>query len=401
MAQGPRVLIVADDLTGAMDTAGPFAQRGLKTMVVAQPLACDAAAVLAAQVVSLDTASRHLKPAEAAKRVSECVGRLSRQSFDIVFKKIDSTLRGNVVPETLALLRGCGRDAALIAPAFPAQGRTVRGGMVHVNGTPLPQTNFARDALSPPPSESLIEVFARAVGAGKVGSWSPGSAQHEAGRSIVIADSETDSDLVAALNTAKPQLGRMLLVGSAGLGTALARSLVTQRAKPKPRVMVEGPIVFVVGSRAVQSREQVERLKALVGTEVLEAPNGVLGKPPELGAALQIVIVSAPDASGAEGDPAAVSAALAHGALDMLRRTRSLALVATGGDTAIAVLDASGCTALEVLGDLMPGLPYARVQLDGKPLWLVTKAGGFGGRDTLYEIALRLRGGSKPQEASA
>jgi uncharacterized protein YgbK (DUF1537 family) len=396
MPLGPRVLIVADDLTGAMDTAGPFAQLGLRTMMVAQPLACDPAAVAAAQVVSLDTASRHLKAADATKRVSECLGRLGRQSFDIVFKKIDSTLRGHVVPETLAVLRACGRDAALIAPAFPAQGRTVRGGMVHVHGTPLPQTDFAHDALSPPPSESLIEGFARTVGAGKVGSWSPGAKQHEVGRSIVIADSETDADLSAALETAKPQLGRMLLVGSAGLGTALARSLATGKVTSKPRLMIEGPIVFVVGSRAVQSREQVERLESLVGTEVLEAPNGMLAAQMETGGALQIVIVSVPGAGGSDGDPVAVATALARAALDTVRRTRSEALIATGGDTAIAVLEASGCAVLEVLGDLMPGLPYARLNVDGRSLWLVTKAGGFGGRDTLYEIALRLRGGSKP-----
>jgi len=110
---------------------------------------------------------------------------------------------------------------------------------------------------------------------------------------------------------------------------------------------------------------------------------------------LQIVIVSVPDPAD-EADSAAVAAALARAALDTVRRSRSQALVATGGDTAIAVLEASGCAALEVLGDLMPGLPYARLSVDGKPLWLVTKAGGFGGRDTLYEVALRLRGGSNP-----
>jgi uncharacterized protein YgbK (DUF1537 family) len=390
------VLIVADDLTGAMDTAGPFAQQGLKTMVVAQPLAFDAAVVAGAQVVSLDTASRHLNAADGAKRVAQCVGRLGRQSFDIVFKKIDSTLRGNVVSETLALLRGCGRDAALIAPAFPAQGRTVRGAMVHVNGIPLPQTSFAQDALSPPPAESLLEVFTRAAGAGKVGTWTPGLKQREAGRSIVIADSESDSDLNAALETAKPQLGRMLLVGSAGLGNALARSLAPAKAARQPRIVIEGPIVFVVGSRAVQSREQVERLRSLVGTEVLQAPNGVLASEVEVGDALQIVIVSVSDAAGRAGDPVAVASALARGTLDMVRRTRSQALIATGGDTAIAVLEASGCAALEVLGDLMPGLPYARLTVDGRPLWLVTKAGGFGGRDILYEIALRLRGGHHP-----
>ena len=157
---------------------------------------------------------------------------------------------------------------------------------------------------------------------------------------------------------------------------------------------------FVVGSRAVQSREQVERLKALVGTEVLEAPNGVLGAGVEADSALQVVIVSVPGEDGHSGDPGKVAMALARAGLDTVRRTRGAALVATGGDTAIAVLEASGCAVLEVLGDLMPGLPYARLNLDGRLLWLVTKAGGFGGRDTLYETALRLRGGSNAAGAS-
>ena len=55
-----RVLIVADDLTGALDTAGPFAHQGLLTKVVAQPLQCDAESVADARVVSVNTDSRHL-----------------------------------------------------------------------------------------------------------------------------------------------------------------------------------------------------------------------------------------------------------------------------------------------------------------------------------------------------
>ena len=117
----PRVLIVADDLTGALDTSGPFAQQGLTTMVVAQPLDSDADAVRDARVVSINTDSRQLEPAAAADRVESCVRRFARQRFDIVFKKIDSTLRGNVATETMALLNVCDRKVALIAPAFPAQ----------------------------------------------------------------------------------------------------------------------------------------------------------------------------------------------------------------------------------------------------------------------------------------
>ncbi|HWQ38456.1 MAG TPA: four-carbon acid sugar kinase family protein [Burkholderiales bacterium] len=399
MSDGLRVLIVADDLTGAMDTAGPFAQRGLKTSVVPQPLACDPASLATSQVISLDTGSRHLPPAEAAKRVAQCVSRFGTQSFDIVFKKIDSTLRGNVVAETLGLMRACGRDAALVAPAFPAQGRTVREGMVYVNGVPLPETGFARDALSPALRRPLTEVFGEAVGTTKVGIWSPTVKKGAVGRSIVIADGESDADLRAVLETAKPQFGRMLLVGSAGLGNALARSLEAGKAT-RPELNVSGPVVFVVGSRAVQSHEQVERLRALAGTVVIEAPNGMVPEQVQTGAALQIVILAVPGAARARADADKVADDLAAGALRIVRSTRSQGLVATGGDTAIALLLRSGCIALEVLGDLMPGLPYARLNLDGKPLWLVTKAGGFGGRDTLYEIALRLRGGPHSVETS-
>ena len=397
MSDGLRVLIVADDLTGAMDTAGPFAQRGLKTTVVPEPLAANPAALPHAQVVSLDTGTRHLSPEQAARRVADCVARFAAEPFDIVFKKIDSTLRGNVVSETLALLRTCGRNAALVAPAFPAQGRTVRDAMVHVNGTPLPETGFARDALSPPPLKPLTEVFEDAVGPGKVGTWSPAGKRGAIGRSIVIADGETDADLRAALDTARPQLGRMLLVGSAGLGNALARSLGKAPKAHQP-LNVSGPVIFVVGSRAVQSREQVERLRTLAGTVVIEAPNGVVAGEPKIGGALQIVLEAVPDASG-EGDAEQVARSLSAAALQMVRRTGSRALVATGGDTAIAVLLGSGCSAAEVLGDLMPGLPYARITFDKRPLWLITKAGGFGGRDTLYEVALQLRGGSHAAEA--
>jgi len=100
----PRVLIVADDLTGALDTAGAFAQQGVSTKVVAQPLAADAASVGETRVVALNTASRHLPAADAAARVQRCVRRFAGQHFDFVYKKIDSTLRGNVVAETVALI---------------------------------------------------------------------------------------------------------------------------------------------------------------------------------------------------------------------------------------------------------------------------------------------------------
>ena len=391
MVQNPRVLIVADDLTGAMDSAGPFAGIGVETWVVAAPMQCDPATIARARVVSVNTDSRHLPAVQAATRVCDIVRRLGPGVFDVVVKKIDSTLRGNVVAETLVLLEISGRRAAVIAPAFPAQGRTVKSGVVHVNGVPLAETAFARDALSPPPLAPLQQVFSEAhpglgvATAGAADDFSSGSNIR-----IWITDGVTDADLAATVSAVQGQLGELLLAGSAGITKALAHACFGAAVSQEAPKGLTGTIVFVVGSRAIKSAEQVESLMQEPGTRVLRAPNGRLSQI-EFPAARNLVLNATTGDAGGEGDALQVAADMARNAIEAVRRTHAQALVATGGDTAIAILTLSGNPALQVLGNLMPGIPYARIRVDGAPLWLVTKAGGFGGRDTFRQIARRLR----------
>ena len=385
-----RVLIVADDLTGAMDSAGPFAESGVETWVVAAPMDCDPTMIARARVVAVNTDSRHLSAAQAATRVRDIVSRLGHQAFEVVIKKIDSTLRGNVVGETLALLETSGRRAAVVAAAFPAQGRTVKNGTVYVHGVPLAETAFARDALAPPPLAPLQQIFAESrpdldvAVAGAAAEYGSSSSIR-----IWIADGATDADLAATVAAVQHRLGALLLAGSAGITKPLARALFGAAALPGSPHALAGTIVFAVGSRAVQSAEQIESLMQEAGTLILRAPNGRLLED-EIPAARNLVLkATAGDAD--ERDALQVAADMAKLALDAVRRTHAQALVATGGDTALAILMASGNPALQVLGDLMPGIPYARIRVHGAPLWLVTKAGGFGGRDTFRQIAGGLR----------
>jgi uncharacterized protein YgbK (DUF1537 family) len=340
--------------------------------------------------VSVNTDSRHLPAAQAAARLRDIVQRLPG-TFDVVVKKIDSTLRGNVVAETLALLEVSGRRAAVVAAAFPAQGRTVKYGLVHVNGVPLAETAFARDALSPPPLAPLQRVFAEArpdlgvAGAGPANDFSGGSNTR-----IWIADGAVDEDLAATVSAVQHRLGELLLAGSAGITKPLARALFSKEGSHTPPRKLAGTIVFTVGSRAIQSAEQVESLIQEPGTVVLRAPNGRLAQD-EIPAPRTLVLKATSGDAGEHADALQVASDMAKLAIDAVRRTHAQALVATGGDTALAILVQSGNPALQVLGDLMPGIPYARIQVDGVPIWLVTKAGGFGGRDTFRRIGGALR----------
>ena len=396
MAAAPRLIIVADDLTGAMDVAGPLAGRGLPTWVVASTNGCTLATLPAADVVSINADSRHLSEERAAQRVRNVVRELVHPDSEILIKKIDSTLRGNVVVETLAMLEASGRSAAVVAPAFPRQGRTFIEGVVHVQGVSLNETSFARDALSPPPSEPLHELFRRADAHAEVrsiGRGGPIALATDRRRQVFVVDSASDEDLRATLRTCERHLKDTLLVGSAGIAEALAEICFEQASGASTVPALEGPLLFVVGSRTEQSTQQANALIEAGPARIVAAPNGYV----DIAAALRaiepvLVLKATPDTKRGEGDPTEVAKRLGASVATLLDRRSIAAVVATGGDTAAAVLQHLSQPVLRVVGTLLPGIPFSRIQAGGREVWFVTKAGGFGSRDTLVTIARRLRG---------
>lgn len=393
-----RVVIVADDLTGAMDVAGPLADRGLITLAVASPEGCSPADLEGGAVISINADSRHLSASEAARCMHRVASELVDPHAEILIKKVDSTLRGNVVAETLAMLEATGRSIAVVAPAFPGQGRSVRGGVVHVEDVPLPDTNFARDALSPPPLQPLHLLFTRAAQQAAVRLLRPGQSPGplDAGRrQILVFDALTDADLEQIVRNLRPHLQRVLLVGSAGIAQAVGQVCFADSAPAVRTPAARGRLLVIVGSRAQQSAEQVRRLMQAGGAERFDAPNGAIAVDAVAKAQAQVLVVQASAAPGVgESDAVAVARRLAEGAAALLAKGGIGALVVTGGDTAIAILQRLGRSTVRVIGTLLPGIPYSRIQGPAGELLFVTKAGGFGAPDTFHTIASRLRGGA-------
>jgi 4-hydroxythreonine-4-phosphate dehydrogenase len=213
---------------------------------------------------------------------------------------------------------------AIVAPALPVEGRTVRGGVLHVHGIPQ---------RTPP---------------------------------IALLDAETDEDLDAIVAGAPP--GAML-VGSAGLAAALGRRRGA-RALPPPEPSGRSLLV-AVGTRA--AGEQLARLAA-TGVPVVAA--GAEGPAARVVAGL---------AAGAEG-PAARVVAVRGRAADLASLVASAApvdLVLTGGETARRTLDALGVTTLEAIAQIHHGAVQCRTS-DGRHVTI--RPGSFGGPDSLVEI---------------
>src|SRR3712207_2616788 len=139
------VAIIADDLTGAADTGVQFVRAGYRTAVAFRDAPLPPADDLDA--VALDTDSRTMPAGFAAKRVVEA-GRAVRDAR-IVYKKLDSTLRGPIAAELVAALEATGRDRAVVAPAFPSAGRTTVDGVQLVHGVPVHETEAKDDPRTP------------------------------------------------------------------------------------------------------------------------------------------------------------------------------------------------------------------------------------------------------------
>ena len=125
-------LLIADDLTGACDAAVYFAMRGIRpaTVVMAR-----GTATAGARMLALSTESRDLPLAEIRRALSAAAAEFPADSTR-VFKKIDSTLRGNTGVEIAAALEAFHCDAAVVCPAFPGMNRVVEGGFLKVTSAP-------------------------------------------------------------------------------------------------------------------------------------------------------------------------------------------------------------------------------------------------------------------------
>jgi len=151
-------------------------------------------------------------------------------------------------------------------------------------------------------------------------------------------------------------------------------------------------MLVVVGSRAEQSALQIDALSREEGVQIYAAPNGQLETLAAYASDAPTIVVQATSAvDGKEGNAEEVAASLARHAGQLLSHRPIGALVATGGDTAIAILHVLAQSALEVMGDLLPGIPYCRLEIGGRPVWLITKAGGFGTRDTFTDLVRLLK----------
>jgi uncharacterized protein YgbK (DUF1537 family) len=419
------VFAIADDLSGAAETAAAFMQFSAQTtQECGQGLVKRARIVLVPEdpadtefehpghtFVVFDSDSRRLDAKSASARLDALLQRMpeGNESTACVFLKVDSLLRGHMSSDLGVLLE---RGPVVLAPALPALARGTIGGVVHSEGVPLHESSLwsnegktvpatIAEAIAPLASV-LVELSAVRGDAQELGRVLGVLAEQNA---IAICDAETaeDLDLIVAAAMSKENAQ---LAGASALGAALFRALNEPRLvcssgidrsedgmldiSPPIHValrpgVARKPVLFVIGTASATSRMQLEALAASGVCMVTMNPAELLGGGTD-SAALRMALLAGPVAvslSATEVDPV-TSTALSSALAEFVSPFASQApLVLTGGETARAVLNSLNIHWLEPLAEIEHGAVLSRTD---RNTLVVTRPGSFGGPDSLRTI---------------
>ena len=410
------LLIIADDFTGALDTGVQFAARGIKTRVV---VGADAALTHRnADVLVVDTETRHLPAAKAYEAVERLVRRAGHAGFTYLYKKTDSALRGNVGAELAALLNASGSRQLAFLPAFPQMNRVTKNGVQYIDGVPVTESPFGVDPFEPVRHAAVTELLAEQTdlpAAGFPALAANGSVPAENG--ILVFDAATVDELRSTGRALLNNGGLHVLAGCAGFAAVLPELLGLGGADVTCPTL-DSRLLVICGSVNAITLAQLDKAEQAGFTRLRLTPHqkltpdywysdegqAALKKIEETLAAHPYNIIETNDEGGNEPTTAAADALgltreamrvrIAGGIGQLVGAIFASpsvgTLLLTGGDTLLQCMNSVGVHELEPICEMERGVVLARFGCNGTTRYVITKSGGFGQADLLTKLAKQI-----------
>lgn len=420
--------IIADDLTGANDTALQFKKCNAKTKILLDysiPPEND----LSTEIWAISTESRNISAEQAEARVLETIENLNKNlNLEYFYKKIDSTLRGNIARETLTMVKTLNYDAAIVIPAFPSEGRITVGGYHLSKGTPIGRTEMARDPHSPITESYVPSLFKNQLkeneqnmvgliglktimnGAGPI--LIKINELIKEGKKLIIADSASAVDIEQVVLAINKSNYKILPAGTAATGSILAKLWLPEddiTEKNEQIIMPQMPNLIISGSATQINSNQIEQLDKtydfdnihtlpLTVEMVLNGINDdfVNDIVSQLSSGDTVVIHSSKllenfDGFSDDSLRGELSRAnLASKITDYLAElTKAITdkikvlLITLGGETSYKCCNAISAKELIMKDEVAPAIALC---VDYKNQWIITKSGNLGNPKTLIEI---------------
>lgn len=420
-----KLLIIADDLTGALDTGVQFAAKGANTRIVVSPNYDFGELDSSVQVLAIDAETRHLPAQEAYDIVYDITKRAVALNIPYLYKKTDSALRGNIGSELTAMLDAAGGRTLSFIPAFPKMRRWTKKGVHYIDGVPVNESVFGKDPFEPVTCSHIPEIIRMQSTVNvRVKSLEDLDVlekkivkENDKEPEILVWDSETDSELEAVGTYLYKSNQMHLTAGCAGFAAVLSNLLGLKGAK-KSDVKLAPKLLVICGSVNPITVAQLDyaeehglfryRLKpsemlkkdfwfSPAGKDKLEQLKRLFEQQP-------CIIFDSNDMAGMQStenyakslglssDEMRVRIVKSYGHILKAFMESSLesTLFITGGDTLLGCMKELGVKEIDPICEVVPGAVLSEFSLKGKKYYVVSKSGGFGTKTFFIDLMRRL-----------
>lgn len=419
--------IIADDLTGANDTALQFQKRGASTKILLDS-ECTPKIKAGTEIWALSSESRNVPAEVAVSRVERAVNAfVTNFSFDNYYKKIDSTLRGHIALETLTMLNILEYDAAIIVPAFPNEGRITVGGYHLSKGIPIGRTEIAIDPLSPITEShvptllksQLGENSANIVGTIDLRTILNGAGPIlmqineliDSGKQLIVADATSLTDIEQISLAINKCDKKLLPTGTAALAQALSKYWLAGLEKDESDIVKTGkkPILIISGTATQITANQIQKLEQsddcdninFIALDVTQILDGVSDELVErirnnLQNGINVCVHTSnlianfdgfsDDSLDAELTREKLTAMITDFLAELTRKILSetdVILVTLGGETSYKCCKAINSNELKLVDEVCSAISLCS---DINNRWIITKSGNLGNSTTLIDI---------------
>ena len=398
----PRYLVLADDWTGTLECGALLQQREVPTVAYSRTHFGSSGHCADTPAIVISTNSRHTSANESLRIHEELMVNFKEIRWQFLYKKTDSTLRGNIGSEIESLCRCFPGKPILYVPAYPRLGRICRKGNLFVEGRLLAESFFARDPMNPARESSVIRMLEKQTplpaisveNACDLADWLAGRRE----QTILVCDGETENDLDEWAKQVKQMEPPWLLAGPAGFLNHILE-VMGHPLGPAPGLPPIHRSLWISGSLHPQTLEQIARAEK-AGIPILDLPISAASDFPSekreqfraRGRQMMdehshlILRFASPaklDTEGPAGEghiPSPMTPLKEFGKLagEFLVKGKPDLTGIFGGDTTEAVLSQLGDPAIYPLGQILDGIVLSTLSLPPRKVTLLTKAGGFG-----------------------
>ena len=418
--------IIADDLTGANDTALQFHLKGANTQILLSD-EIEPINIKNTQTWAISTESRNVEPKVAYEKVVKSVRMMADKiNPDFFYKKIDSTIRGNIAIEVLGILSELDYDASIIVPAFPAEMRTTVGGYHLLKGIPIERTEMARDPHSPifeshlPTllKSQLAQEYQNLIGQIELKTVMKGAGPIlqkineliQEGKKLIVVDAVSTVDIEQITLALKKSENKILPTGTAAFAQALSEfwfadldgEHIIKTFPSLPKFIVSGSATQITANQIekLENSDDFENVLSIsfdlqtvlsgVSDELvdrivsnLKFDNTVIVHTSKLIRDFDGFSDTSLNAELTKANLAnVITDFLAELTKKVLERKEAI-LITLGGETSYKCCKAIGAYQLQLIDEVAPAIALS---LDHNAQWIVTKSGNLGGANTLIDI---------------